>query len=68
MFVLFDSVCECGKVAQRDYRNLLGNDVIDMFDLARLTKRNAFELTPSPPFVVSHKVFSDQFVDAVMRK
>jgi len=68
MFVLFDSICKCGKLAQRDYRNLLGNDVIDMFDLERLTKRNTFKLTPSPPFAVSHKVFNDQFVDAVTLK
>ena len=65
MFVIFNSVCECGKVTHRDYRNLFGNDVIDMFDLTRFPKRNTFELEPSPPFVISRKVFDDQFVDAV---
>ena len=65
MFVIFNSVCECGKVTHRDYRNLFGNDVIDMFDLARFPKRNTFELEPSPPFVISRKVFDNQFVDAV---
>ena len=65
MFVIFNSVCECGKVTQRDYRNLFGNDVIDMFDLARFPKKNTFELEPSPPFVISRTVFDDQFVDAV---
>jgi len=65
MFVIFNSVCECGKVIHRDYRNLFGNDVIDMFDLARFPKKNTFELEPSPPFVISRKVFDDQFVDTV---
>ena len=65
MYVIFDSVCECGKVTYRDYRNLVGSDILDMFDLIRYTKRCAFELVPSPPFMVSRKVFSDQTVDAV---
>ena len=65
MFVLFDSVCECGKVTNRDYRNLLGNDVIDMFDLARYARRGSFELVPSPAFVISNKIFDDQVVDAI---
>ena len=61
--VIFDSACDCGKLIKRDLRNLIGNDILDLFKVERDPVDQVIRMELLHPIRIQRKLFDDQDVN-----
>ena len=61
--VMFDSVCECGKISIKDLRNLIGNDILDLFKAERDPIDRVIRMELLHPITLRRKLFENQEVN-----